>query len=143
VEVAILPLEVALGVLVLLALGVLLVSLRRRVITRRLGAFDCSARRAGGRWVLGVAGFRHDDMAWYRVFGVDVGAGRTWDRREIEVVRRRTPEGTEAFAVLPDAVVVECRHRDESLELAMSEEAYTGFASWLESSPPGYRADVA
>lgn len=138
-----LPLEIALAVLVLVALGVLLVSLRRRVLTRRLGAFDCSARRDDGRWVLGVAGFRRDDMAWYRVFGVDVGAGRTWDRRELEVVRRRRPQGTEAFAVLPDAVVVECRHRDESLELAMSEEAYTGFASWLESSPPGYRADVA
>ncbi|GAA2021380.1 DUF2550 domain-containing protein [Pseudokineococcus marinus] len=138
-----LPLELALAVLVLVAVGVLLVSLRRRVITRRLGAFDCSARRDGGRWVLGVAGFRRDDMAWYRVFGVDVGGGRTWDRREMEVLRRRRPEGAEAFAVLPDAVVVECRHREERLELAMSEEAYTGFASWLESSPPGYRADVA
>ncbi|WP_299034509.1 DUF2550 domain-containing protein [uncultured Pseudokineococcus sp.] len=140
---AVLPLEIALVVLLLVALGVLLVSLRRRVITRRLGAFDCSARREGGRWVLGVAGFRRDDMAWYRVFGVDVGAGRTWGRREIEVVRRRSPEGSEAYAVLPDAVVVECRHREQTLELAMSEEAYTGFASWLESSPPGYRADVA
>ncbi|MEJ5944851.1 DUF2550 domain-containing protein [Pseudokineococcus basanitobsidens] len=138
-----LPLEVAAGLLALVVLGVLLVSLRRRVLTRRLGAFDCSARREGGRWVLGVAGFRHDEMAWYRVFGVDVGGGRTWGRHDIEVLRRRRPQGSEAFAVLPDAVVVECRHHERQLDLAMSEEAYTGFASWLESSPPGYRVDVA
>jgi len=137
------PLAVALLVLVVLVVGVLSVSLRRRVLTRRLGGFDCSARRDDGRWVLGVAGFRGDCMAWYRVFRPDVRAGRTWHRREVEVVARRPPSGAEAFAVLPDAVVVECRHRGEHLELAMDGEAYTAFASWLESSPPGYRSDVA
>ncbi|MEJ5914995.1 DUF2550 domain-containing protein [Pseudokineococcus sp. 1T1Z-3] len=142
-DAALLSLEVTAVLLGLLGLVVLLFLVRRRGLTRRLGAFDCSARREGRRWVLGVAGFRGDHMVWHRVFGVDVGAGRTWDRHAVEVLRRRRPQGSEAFAVLPDAVVVECHHDGERLDLAMSEEAYTAFASWLESAPPGFRVDVA
>lgn len=142
-ESLLLPLEVVLGVLLLLALGVAFVTLRRRVLTRRLGAFDCSARRPGEGWAFGLAGYGRDELHWYRTFGVAPRARWSWDRYDLSVRSRRRPEGGEAFAVLPDAVVVVCEHRGEVLELAMTEDAYTGFASWLESAPPGRNVNVA
>ena len=32
---------------------------------------------------------------------------------------------------------------DADVELAMSEQAYTGFAAWLEAAPPGQNVNVA
>ena len=42
----------------------------------------------------------------------------------------------------PGAMIVECRHDGVEIELAMSNDAYTGFASWLESAPPGQGVNV-
>ncbi|HET6191724.1 MAG TPA: DUF2550 family protein [Trebonia sp.] len=44
-----------------------------------------------------------------------------------------------------DRVVVELSTGDsDNVELAMTEEALTGFLSWLEASPPGsHLADMA
>ena len=67
----------------------------------------------------------------------------TLDRGAIEVVRRRAPQGDEELALLSDAVVLACAHRGASLELAMSEDALTGFLAWLEAAPPGQRVNVA
>ena len=44
--------------------------------------------------------------------------------------------------VLPGATVVGARYDADELEMAMSAEAYTGLASWLESSPPGRTGQV-
>jgi len=34
-------------------------------------------------------------------------------------------------------VIVRCSYDQEVLELAMTRNDYTGFATWLESAPPG------
>jgi len=63
-------------------------------------------------------------------------------RRELEIVDRRVPEGTEVFSLLAGAVIVRCREGSDSgsiLEFAMGEDALTGFLSWLEAAPPGRR----
>jgi hypothetical protein len=39
--------------------------------------------------------------------------------------------------------VLGCLHRGTRLELAMSEDALTGFLAWLEAAPPGQRVNVA
>jgi hypothetical protein len=132
----------ALVVLVLVALAAL--ALRRRVITRRGGTFDCSLRlRPAGHgkgWVLGVGRYAGDAVEWYRVFSYATRPRRVFGRRDLHVVERRDPQGTEALALLSGAVVVRCRDGDGFVDLAMSRDALTGFMSWLESAPPGHRA---
>lgn len=140
----------ALGVLLvaaLLALGALAV--RRRMLTRRGGTFDCSLRLRsnshGKGWTLGVARYAGDIVEWYRVFSYSPRPGRVFGRRDLEIIERRAPQGAETFALLSGAVVVRCRDNnaarerngDGEVELAMGNDALTGFLSWLESAPPG------
>ena len=141
-----LPLEILGGLLALLVLALLLVIVRRRTLVRRVGTFDCSVRLVGrGRrhWTLGIARYEVDRIDWYRMFAFSVRPSCSYARGALDVVGRREPAGAEAVAVQPGAIVVECRHRGEDLEMAMSPDAYTGFASWLESAPPVQNTNVA
>jgi hypothetical protein len=131
----------ALVVVALAALAVL--AARRRVITRRGGTFDCSLRlrpaRPGKGWALGIGRYSGDSLEWYRVFSFATRPRRVMARRELEIVDRRAPEGTEVFSLLAGAVIVRCREGSDSgsvLEFAMGEDALTGFLSWLEAAPP-------
>ncbi len=131
----------ALVVVGLAAVAVLAV--RRRVITRRGGTFDCSLRlrpaRSGKGWVLGIGRYAGDALEWYRVFSYATRPRRIMARRELEIVDRRVPEGAEVFSLLSGAVIVRCREGSDSgsiLEFAMGEDALTGFLSWLEAAPP-------
>jgi hypothetical protein len=131
----------ALVVVGLAAVAVLAV--RRRVITRRGGTFDCSLRlrpaRSGKGWALGIGRYSGDSLEWYRVFSYATRPRRIMARRELEIVDRRVPEGAEVFSLLSGAVIVRCREGSDSgsiLEFAMGEDALTGFLSWLEAAPP-------
>ncbi|UGY93664.1 DUF2550 domain-containing protein [Streptomyces gobiensis] len=138
-------------VLVLLALFVF--GLRRRLIQRPGGTFDCSLRWAvseaeaadskGKGWSYGVARYNGDRIEWFRVFSYAPRPRRILEREAIEVLKRRTPCGEEELALLSDAVVLGCLHRGTRVELAMSEDALTGFLAWLEAAPPGQRVNVA
>ncbi|MFP5336784.1 MAG: DUF2550 domain-containing protein [Actinomycetes bacterium] len=140
--------EVVVPLAVVAALALLLVTtaaafvVRRQTIARRAASFDCSLRRPDGHWSLGIARYGHDRIDWFRIFSFSLRPMTSWSRDELVVLARRGPEGSEATSVLPHSVVVRCRHRDDELDLAMSGEAYTGLASWLESSPPGRHAHV-
>ena len=133
----------AAGVVVaLVALAILAV--RRRVITRRGGTFDCSLRLrpglSGKGWALGIGRYSGDSLEWYRVFSYATRPRRVMARRELEIVDRRAPEGAEAFALLSGAVIVRCRDGSDAgalVEFAMGDDALTGFLSWLEAAPPG------
>ena len=134
---------VAVIVAALLALGALAV--RRRMLTRRGGTFDCSLRLHPGNhgkgWTLGVGRYAGDIVEWYRVFSYSPRPGRVFGRRDLEIVDRRAPQGAETFALLSGAVIVRCRERrngsDGVVDLAMGNDALTGFLSWLESAPHG------
>ena len=132
----------ALVVVVLAAVAVLAV--RRRVITRRGGTFDCSLRlrpSGGGKgWALGIGRYSGDSLEWYRVFSYATRPRHVMARRELEIVDRRVPEAAEAFALLSGAVIVRCRDGSDGgamVEFAMGDDALTGFLSWLEAAPPG------
>ncbi|MFR9725003.1 DUF2550 domain-containing protein [Streptomyces sp. MS19] len=138
------------AVLVLAVLGLFGFGLRRRLIQRSGGTFDCSARfaaraglPAGKGWRYGVARYNGDHIEWFRVFSYAPRPRRTLERDRIQVRERRRPEGEEELALLPGAVVLSCRHDDWDIELAMSEDALTGFLAWLEAAPPGQRVNVA
>jgi hypothetical protein len=93
--------------------------------------------------VYGVARYNGDRINWFRVFSYAPRPRRSLERWAIDVVSRRNPEGEEELALLSDAVVLACTHHGVRLELAMSDDALTGFLAWLEAAPPGQRVNVA
>ena len=168
----------ALCLLVLLAIGALF--LRRVMIRRRGGTFDCSLRltpalpgatraaahvgapasgaepepeavpvrgtgtpftaaavRDGRGWSYGIAQYGADRVDWYRIFSYAFRPAAVLSRRDLEVVGRRAPEGTEELALFPGWAILDCRLGAGYAELALSEDALTGFLSWLEAAPPG------
>jgi hypothetical protein len=138
-------------VVALLVVGLVVFALRRRLIQRSGGTFDCSLRwdvteerdPSGKGWVYGVARYSGDEIAWFRVFSYAPRPKRILERSAIEVVERRSPEGEEELALLSDSVIQGCLVGGIRLELAMSEDALTGFLAWLEAAPPGQRVNVA
>jgi hypothetical protein len=128
--------------LLAVALLLVLLAVRRRYLLGSGGAIDMSVRlrfgRVGRGWALGVGRYTGDDLVWHRVFALTLRAARTFNRRQLEVVGQRPPQGAESWAVQAGAVVVECRDASGPVQIAMSTEAVTGFLSWLESAPPGY-----
>jgi hypothetical protein len=148
----ILPLEAGGALIAAALLALFLLGLRRRLIQRPGGTFDCSLRLAppegsadpaGKGWVYGVARYSGDRVEWFRVFSYAIRPRRVLQRPAIEVLGRRDPQGSEELALLSDAVVLACGHRGARLELAMSDDALTGFLAWLEAAPPGQRVNVA
>lgn len=135
----------------LVVVGLFVFGLRRRLIQRSGGTFDCSLRwdvpektdTSGKGWGYGVARYNGDRVEWFRVFSYAYRPRRTLERASIEVAGRRLPEGEEELALLSDAVILTCVHRGTRLELAMSDDALTGFLAWLEAAPPGQRVNVA
>jgi hypothetical protein len=116
---------------------------RRHLLARGVGTFDCSLRRdlrpAGG-WMLGVARYQADRLEWFRIFTFDPRPGRIFQRARLLVLERRQPSESEIHSIMPGSVIVRCRHDRTILELAMTESAYTGFSTWIESAPPGMNA---
>jgi hypothetical protein len=135
-----------LALLVVMLGGALAV--RRRLLRRRGGTFDCSLRLhypkdpafpsdSGKGWVFGICRYTADAVEWYRMFSYAPRPRVMLVRGEIRVVGRRVPTGHEELALLPGWVVLDCRYRGDMVELSMSLDAMTGFLSWLEAAPPG------
>ena len=90
-------------VVALVVLGLFVFGLRRRLIQRSGGTFDCSLRwdvpekpdTSGKGWSYGVARYNGDRIEWYRVCGL-VG-GSAHQRRAI----RRPPTGCQGARSRP------------------------------------------
>jgi hypothetical protein len=129
----------------LLGVGVLV--LRRYLMGRGFGSFDCSIhdpfrRRGSGAWVLGMARYEADRLDWFRIFALTPRPDKSWIRSDLTILDHRDLAGVEVHAVLPGWAIVRCEYRGTVLELAMSKAAYDGFATWLESGPPGVNISV-
>src|SRR6516225_1198221 len=99
---------------------------RRILLDRRGGTVECGLRRPGGTWRLGVAAYGADELRWYDGVGVLLIPE--------QVLSRREAGAAEAVRLGPGMVVIACRAGDseDTVELAMSEAALTGFLAWLE-----------
>ena len=135
-----------LGVLALAAFAFLFG--RRRWLSRSGGTFECSVRikppahdLAGSSsrgWVLGLGRYAGDRLEWFRVFSFSARPRHVFDR-PLDVLSRRTPSGAEAFSLYSGHVVVAVQlDSRQSIELAMSPRALTGFLAWTEAAPPGH-----
>jgi hypothetical protein len=136
-----LPLEVLIGLVLVAAVLLLAVSVRRRWLSREGGAIEMSWRlkpRTHGRgWVLGVGRYDGDDLVWFRVFSLSTRPRRRLSRRDLHVVRRRSPSGAEAMALIKGMEVVELRAAGSRVEVGLDPSAITGFLAWMEARPPG------
>jgi len=141
----ILPID-ALGLLALLLLLILAsFFVRRSVLTRGIGSFSCSLRadRGRGGWAHGVARYEQDRLDWFQLFGFSLRPTRSLTRNGLEIIERRSPDDGDSPGLLPGWVLVRCSYGAITLEFAMSEPAYSGLATWLESAPPGQHFNVA
>jgi hypothetical protein len=133
-------------VLVAALAGAAVIAVRRTLIERGGGSIECGLRRgAGRRWQLGLAAYRPDELRWYPVFGLRLRPGEVFARRALSVVSRRPADAAEIPSI-GSATVVECDTGESGagrVELALSEEALTGFLAWLEAAPPGRLSDLA
>jgi hypothetical protein len=114
----------------------------RRNLIERGGSVDCGLRRGGDRrWRPGLAEYRARELRWHPVFGIRLRASEVFPRRMLSVVARRPADPVEVsrLGLGPGAVVVECDTGAVGgrVELALSQDALTGFLAWLEAAPPG------
>ncbi len=134
---------VGLVAVLVVVLAIVVIAVRRSALTRS-GAIDICWRRDlrpdGRGWVLGQGRFRDNECLLYRSFSPLPGVASKLYRDALKLGDRRAPVGTEPDLLPVDAVIVRCRHGDEQIELALSEEALTGLRSWLESMPPATRS---
>jgi hypothetical protein len=142
------PLTALATALVLLGVGFGSLVLRRIVLGREVGTFDCSMRRdarahVAGRWMLGLARYERDRLDWFRFFALSLRPARSLERHRLVILGRHAPSGPESQTILPGWVVVRCAYGAVTIELAMSEPAYNGLAAWVESAPPGQHVNVA
>jgi hypothetical protein len=100
-----------------------------------------------------VLTYAHDSLRWHGALGVLLRPEYTFHRRSLSVVSRRPAEPSEAVTLGTERIVVEVSVKPaadsagslvsanaesaENVELAMTEQALTGFLAWLEASPPG------
>ncbi|HEV7192384.1 MAG TPA: DUF2550 domain-containing protein [Jatrophihabitantaceae bacterium] len=111
---------------------------RQRYMLRVGGAVPLAIRLHGARWGYGIARFLGDELRWYRALGVGTRPSRVMRRADLVILSRRDPVPEELSALPATAVVVQCRHRDQTCTMAFSEDAFTGFTSWLEASAPKF-----
>lgn len=100
--------------------------------------FDCAIRVEGReghvRWKHGTAVYGPGELRWHRM--TSPRASRSWSRWDIDVIARREPEEVERAWVMNDATIVTVAIEGKVYLLAMTPEAYTGFAAWIESAAP-------
>jgi hypothetical protein len=125
--------------LVIIVLGAIGLAVRRILLDRGGGTVECGQRRPGGTWRLGVAAYEEDELRWYGAVGVLLTPEEVLARRTLSVRSRREVYPAEAALLGQGMVVVSCTAGEtpETVELAMAEDALTGFLAWLESAPPG------
>ena len=139
--------EILGGIVVILAVGLLLLTLRQRWLARQGGTFACSLRlrttEDGGGWALGVARYNQGRLEWFRFFSYALRPRLAIPRGDVRVLETRDPDLVESVALGADQRVLKVEAgadgQQQDRELAMSPESMTGLLSWLEAAPPGVR----
>lgn len=109
---------------------------RQRYMLRVAGAIPMAVRAQGNRWLYGVARYAGGQLRWYRSLGLATRPSRTFDRSQLRIVVHRRPGSAEEGSLPPTAVVIDCTVAGEPTVIALGEDAFTGFISWIEASSP-------
>jgi hypothetical protein len=131
----------ALTVLLFLAVAGLVWVAWRRIRKLRAGGIDVALRArtddSARGWHWGIAHYRGEELAWYRVLSLRSGPHWVFNRGELEIGKRREPSFAEGYTMPTGATVLVLTGLGPTMEVAMGPDALTGFLSWLESAPPG------
>lgn len=109
---------------------------RQRYMLRVVGAIPLAVRAKGNRWLYGVARYAGGQLRWYRSLGLATRPTRRFDRAQLRIVSHRRPQPAEIGSLPATAVVVECLVSGSPVLIALGEDAFTGFLSWIEASSP-------
>jgi hypothetical protein len=141
------------AVLALIVLAAAVLAIRRFLLERGGWTVECGLREPAGRgtWRLGVVSYEGDELSWHDTLGILLRPEQVFHRRQVTIVSRRPVLRSEAATLSSDQVVVEIctgpsgdHTANDHVELAMTDEALTGFLAWLEASPPGsHMEDIA
>jgi hypothetical protein len=141
-----------LAVVAVVAVGI---ASRRLLLGRTGGTVECGLRASeAAAWRLGLAAYLPDQLRWYSAFGLRLRPNEVFYRSSLSIMGRRPAAQTEAVSIGAGTVVVECKAGPEwgsvvpdqeprTVELAMSQEALTGFLAWLEAAPPGHLSGLS
>jgi len=131
--------------LLVLAVALASVFLRRRLIARGKPLTVCALRESGDRrWRFGLARYGSTGVEWYPLEGLSVRPARRWARAQLDIGASESLEtGERPEILIPEAMRVPCSCQDVSFEIALAQAPYTALRSWVESSPPGRNVDVA
>ena len=132
--------------LLLVVLAAASLATRRYLLERGGGTVECGLRSPAvrGAWRLGVASYQVDELCWYGALDVRFRPEHAFHRRSLTVLSRRASLPAETTVLGPEHIVVRLKSDEGEVELAMTQEALTGFLSWLEASPPGsHLQDIA
>lgn len=130
----------------LLAITFLLLAfvwLRRRYVADGGPLLLCALRtEADPRWRLGLVRLHGSRLEWFSVVGPSFTAAYSWRRQDLDLGAPEPLE--EQVPGLPaDAVSVTGRCGALPCGLAFSPPSCMAVRAWLESSPPGFNANVA
>ncbi len=109
---------------------------RQRYMLRVVGAIPIAISVDGDRWLYGIARYAGSELRWYRSLGLGTRPSRVFRRADLRVTRHREPTPDELRSLPQSAVVVECKVAGAGVVLALGENAFTGFISWIEASSP-------
>jgi len=126
-------------VCLLLLLGAIGFIGRFRSLSTRVGSFACGFRR-GSRpaiWKQGIAHYCVDRIDWYRTASLSFRPSQSWSRDELDLISRHPVTESDGMRVRDFSMRITCRSGSQEFELAMSDDAYSGLRSWVESAPPG------
>jgi hypothetical protein len=129
---------------------------RRVLLGRSGGTVECGLRASqAATWRLGLAAYQPDQLHWFSAFGLRLRPDEVFERRSLSILTRRPAAQTEAVSIGAGTMVVQCRTSPRwggpvsgaddprTVELAMSQEALTGFLAWLEAAPPGHLSGLS
>ena len=109
---------------------------RQRFMLHVGGGIPLAVRSASGRWLYGIARYAGGELRWYRTLGIGTRPSRAFRQDELHILGHRAPSGAELGSLPAAAVIVDCRADSDTVVLALGQDAFTGFISWIESSSP-------
>ncbi len=133
------PIEVVLGVVVLLVLAPVVAAAAYRLVHIRRNSTSVLARRAGEKaWIYGAVRYSDTDVAFYRLLSVRFRPDVRLDRRTLVLGRRRPPTGDELDVAEEGEMIVpfsglDRRERPVEGELCLGLSELTGLMAWVEA----------
>lgn len=126
---------------------VVLLLVRRWLLARSQGAFECHVRTGGtgGSWRAGVARYEAARLAVFATLSLAWWPSLVLYRDRLSVVDRRSAADDPAGPTSASAttIILRCRYGGRVVEIAMDDRVAGGFAVWVESGPPGRGINVA